>query len=170
MEAIRPKQFDDSRLRQHVFFEMSAYGEEIAKEFRKTTVGWRKDKPKFKPKLNTRTDRNTIEVTVGTDNPVWNYIDKGVSGHMIYPTKPRISGTAGTYDARTMPGTLRSDPAGGVKVLDGNYFNLNHAFFWTGIELRNFSQQITEEFSTGRRSMQARFQAIIDKHAPTVWK
>ena len=169
MEAIRPREFDAAKLRFPVFVEMSKYGEEIAAEYRKTTTAWKSKRPTFKAKLNTKKSAEIIEISVYTDDNVYKWVDQGVDGHMIIPRKARISGTAGTYLPETMPGTLNVNALGGVKILDGNYFNLNHEFYWTGIRARDFTGQIGEIIAS-RESMQSRFQAVIDKHAPACYK
>lgn len=170
LEVLRAKELDLDKIRPYLLGELRKHGEQIAKEFNKTTVGWKKRRPKFEIKLSTSKFEKYMSVSVFTENEIWNYIDKGVEGHDIIPRKARVSGTAGTYISLSLPGTLTINPSGGRKVLDGNYFNLNHQFYWTGIKAREFSTQIAEKQASDPSKLQRNFQAVFSAHANKLWK
>ena len=171
MEAIRPREFDATKLRGPIFFEMSKYGEEIAAEYRKTTTAWKSKRPVFKAKLNTKKSAEIIEISVYTDDNVYKWVDQGVDAHSIVPNPNVRIAPVETYTAQSMPGTLSINSAGGTRTFAGTFFNPNklRIFWWTGIEARNFTGQIAEVVAS-RESMQSRFQAVIDKHAPACYK
>ena len=145
-EAVRAPEFDDKFYRAPLFFAMSTFGKRAVKEFDDVASFWHSNRPKFQAKLNTgASGGDHIWVDIVTENPVFFYVDRGVPGHLIYPRKDRVSGTAGTYIPGSLPGTLSVDPVGGRKVLDGYYLNLNQIIDWPGIVARNWSDQIEQK-------------------------
>jgi hypothetical protein len=167
--AIRPPQFDDSAIRLAFLSEMRLFGEDVKRDYNSIGRMWHSSRPKFEIRLETRASEG-IAVTVGTDNAVFGYLDKGVEGHLIIPRKGKVSGVAGTYIPGSMPGTLSVNPSGGQKVMDGNYLNLNQVIDWPGIEARGWSGLLAEKYSTGPSSLHARMQSAVNRAAEKVWR
>jgi len=169
-EAIRPPQFNSQFYRKNLVFEMGAFGREAVKEFSKVTKFFKSNRPKFSYNLNTIAEgRTRVEVSVSTDNPLFFWLDQGVPAHDIIPRKRFISGTSGTYHSASLPGTLSTDPAGGTKIIDGRYLNLNWVVPWSGIRAREWTRLIREKMES-EYSLADRLQTALNKSAGECWK
>jgi hypothetical protein len=169
-EVIRPGEFDDKFARLPLIRAMGDFGDIVISKYNRVVKFWHSNTPKFSYKLNTTKTSPTISVTVTTDNPVFGYLDQGVAAHPIYPTKAQVSGTAGTYVAGSLPGTMSSSAIGGYKPMNDNrYLNLNWVVPWPGIEARRWSQQIAEEVKMGG-ILTDMLQEALNKSAAGAWK
>ena len=166
-EEIKPPEIDDQFYRPFLLGAMRKTGNEAVKLYRKTVEGW-KTKPKFTAKLKTTGD--TLTVTVYTDNPIYSYVDAGTKGHIIIPRKAKVSGTSGTYQAGSLPGTMRSSQ--GKKIIGQGYLNLNWPVPWPGIKAREYTRQISEILTDEQRSENFRnnLQEALNKASASFWK
>ena len=167
-EEIRPRAFDSSFFRLPLLHEMDKLADEALVEFRNVVKFWHSDMPTFERKLTTKAKNDFVYVDIVTDNPAFDWLDKGVKGHLIYPRKDRVSGTSGTYKAGSLPGTLQVNPNGGNKVIDGNYLNLNQVIDWPGIQARNWSTLIKDKVE-GKGFLHQRFQEVLNRSAAGAW-
>lgn len=168
-EEIRPSEFDDQFYRKDLVFAQLNFGNAVVAEYKKVVKFWHSNTPVFTVHSSTIAgDRDKISVEVSTDNPVFYYVDRGVSSHVIIPRKARVSGTYGTYRAGSTPGTLSTNSGGGIKPGgDNRYLNLNWPVPWPGIQARGWSELIrakmTPEFSV-------RMQEALNKSTANAWK
>lgn len=177
IEVIRPKEFDLSNMRLNLLHEMSAFGDEVIKEYKKTTSYWIANRPEFIKTLDTGgKGGETVVVTISTNSKIYEFLDKGTRAHLENP-KPvgserdgNVIGTWGTFRAGSTPGVLDTakTPAGVGKIpVPGRYLSLNttesrSSIPHPGFRARKFSELISEKMTGGSR-LQERFQSVLDK-------
>lgn len=165
-DAVRAKQFDDRAVRFELIKVMGEFGNDLIKEYHKTTETWTRH-PRFYRNLSTIAESKTkIEVWVHTPDVVWNAIDQGVPPRELPAQKEGKSGTWGTFSAKTIPGVLTSLPGGKVHT-PGKYFSLNWNIPWSGIEARNWSELIKQE---NELELEERIQIALNHSATNCWK
>lgn len=109
--------------------------------YRQTTKTWT-NKPDFRS--TTRTTSNTIVVAVGTDDPIYGYVDRGTKAHEIVPKQPGYPlRFRSQYQAKTMPGVIGSN-AGGAS---GSWVRAMRVWH-PGTKARAFSAMIFRQVQT----------------------
>jgi len=98
-------------VRQRVMKQVSrTAGREALRRYRRTVISWSR-KPHFEDVYETTPDSATV--LVGTDDPIYGYVDRGTRPHIIepigegYPLRFQSG-----YRAKTMPGFLGSGQGG----------------------------------------------------------
>lgn len=136
-KVIKPKKLNRDALRLKLLSAMHESEREILKDFQKTTRTWKR-KPKFETQVGTK---GGPTVLVGTDNPIYKYVDEGTKPHKIprRPGKPLFFqwGGKGSYHAKTRPRVIDSSagfPTGPFRV----FKSVNHP----GTKARNFADEI----------------------------
>lgn len=138
-KPIKPKKFRDDVYRKEILFAAGKIAKEIKKDFEKTVKSWN-TKPKFE--IIIAVGPNSIDVLVGTDDEVYNYVDLGTKEHIIQPKKP--GGTLAfksQYKPKTIPNVIgsRSGGASGDTVFAKWVIH-------PGTKARNFSKTITKNW------------------------
>lgn len=141
--VIVVKEIKPSRLDSSIFmaaFETAARvaAEEIAKDFEATTRTWSK-KPSFQRLVSV--GPASIDVLVGTDDPIYGYVDEGTRPHVIVPVHAKRLIFQAGYKAKTTPGVIGSQGGGpfGKQVAA---LIVRHP----GTEARNFSKTIQKKW------------------------
>lgn len=89
---------------------------ELLRRYRRSTASW-----SHKPVFEVLTDSTDTTMTLigGTDDPIWNMLDRGTKRHIIRPRPENKSGVLafqwggpGSYRAKTRPNSLDSGPGG----------------------------------------------------------
>lgn len=125
-----------------VLTEAAKVGErEIMARFQRTVETW-EHKPVFEAIREVRGDEVTL--LVGTDDPVYGYVDAGTRPHRIeprgnYPLRFQWGGP-GSYRPKTMPGQLASTQGGPTGPMVA-FWSVNHP----GTQPRRFTEQIHRE-------------------------
>lgn len=86
---------------------------EALREFRRTTSTW-KSKPVFESLVEIGAKELTL--MVGTDDPIYGYVDRGTRAHAIRPRGNYPLRFRAGYTAKTKPGFLRSFAGGTHKA------------------------------------------------------
>ena len=128
---------------------MRQAAEEVRKDFEQTVAGW------DNPAEFTITGGSDGSFTVGTDDRVWEYVDKGTPPHVISPKhgKVLVFGVGGR--PKTTPGRLRS--GGGSK---GNIVVIRPWVNHPGTKPRDFTALIMKRW---RRGVQPFIRAAIEE-------
>jgi hypothetical protein len=168
-EEVRPAEFDQNFYRLDLLHAMDDWAKDAIKILEGTTEYWKEPKPVFAKHLSTGGKSSSmIVIDVSTDDPVYNYLNYGVEAHDIIPRKREKSGTAGTFKASSMPGTLKVSQGGKGT---GFYLNLNWVIPWPGIKAREFYQQTADQLEEGAETnLQFRMQQALDKAATRAYK
>ena len=121
--AILTKEIKPARLnliealRKEVDLELYFEGQAILKEFEKTVRTW-KHKPNFE--IVTEVGRGEVSVLVGTDDPIYGYVDEGTRPHRIVPKSTNRRGLLffrSGYRAKTRPRVIGSGMGGAFGTL-----------------------------------------------------
>ena len=137
-KVIKPKRLNKDAMRLALLTALHASGSEIFKDFQKTTKTWKR-KPKFVTQIGIK---GGPTVLVGTDDPIYKYVDEGTKPHKI-PRRPGGKplyfqwGGKGSYHAKTRPRMIDSwagFPAGPFRV----FKSVQHP----GTKARNFADEI----------------------------
>lgn len=118
---------------------------ELVRRYRRTSATWQ-HKPDFD--ILTEISGTTITVLGGTDDSVWNMLDRGTRPHIIRPKSPtgvlRFTwGGPGSYKAKTIPNSLTSRGGGATGVTIFRRW-VKHP----GTRARNWSKIIRKELDT----------------------
>ncbi len=82
-ESIVPPEMDIDQYRLEYLNELRKEGRKIKREYEKTTKTWRR-KPVFETLIGlTRKGGGEASVLVGTDHPIYGYVDEGTDPHPI---------------------------------------------------------------------------------------
>ena len=83
---------------------------EAMRRYQRTTSSW-----DHRPQFESATDytATTVSALIGTDDPIYRYVDRGTKAHTIAPKGPGypLRFRSG-YQAKTRPGVLGSGPGG----------------------------------------------------------
>lgn len=123
---------------------------ETLREFRRTTTTW-KHKPKFESMQEIT--GNTLDLIVGTDDAIYNYVDQGTRPHIIRKRGNRPLLFRLGYRAKTTPGIIGSKAGGPY----GDVMRMREVHH-PGTRARNFGEMI-------QRYMGVKAHDIIGKKA-----
>lgn len=82
---------------------------EMLRDFRRTTDTWQ-HKPEFQSMVDV--SGANVTVLVGTDDPIYKFVDQGTRAHIIEPKRARALAFQGRYTPKTMPRVLASVAGG----------------------------------------------------------
>jgi hypothetical protein len=135
MKAINPKKLKEDAFRLEFLTMMHEMERGIKKDFQKTTKTW-----------NTKVEFTSIislkggpSVLVGTDNEIYNMVDKGTKAHVIAPKTKKYLAYQVQFVSKSLPGVISSRPGG----KSGKYTYrgvVNHP----GFAARDFEKTITK--------------------------
>lgn len=132
---IKPKGklFDIGRIERAVRDAMAEAGEEAIALYEQCTSTWERQ-PVFEAVVV------SDGVIVGTDDPIFQYVDEGTAPHPILPKAGRVLRFRGGYSAKTSPGQLGS---GGGGASGGVVFTrrVNHP----GTKARDFTALVQQQ-------------------------
>lgn len=136
---------------------VKAKADEVANEmlldFELTTWTWT-HKVKFRKIVHK--GRDSVEALVGTDDPIYKYVDEGTRPHMIYPKKAKALHFKGTYKSKTLPGVMVARP-GGASGKDVFAKAVKHP----GTKARKFSQKLSKEWE---KKLAGRLDTVIKRY------
>ncbi len=126
-------------VRQRVMRQIAQLAErEALRRYRRTTRTW-SHQPEFTAMRESTGD--SLAVLVGTDDPVYGYVDKGTKPHEITPKRPGYPlRFRGNYQAKTAVGVLNSGPGGA----SGDTVRAMRVWH-PGTKARQFSEMIFQE-------------------------
>lgn len=136
VKAIKPKKLRTQPFRREIQKALKAEAEKLKREFRKTTKTWRR-KPKFTQLAPVRGVEHTGEaaVLVGTDDPIYRYLDQG--------TRIRWAVMSRDWQSKTSPRMIGSRPGRGRVVIAGKRAMLKRGIRpRPGIKAREFAKTI----------------------------
>jgi hypothetical protein len=137
-EGILAKPIDFQGVRIFLLGGVRKFGEDVSKDFDKTTEHW-SSHPKFE--AHPKSSRDEISVEVYTNDVVWNAIDQGTPGRVIKVSPPRFAGI-NLYAAGSLPGTLQTGRPASVNI---GVFWADKDINWPGIEARKWSELIKQK-------------------------
>jgi len=159
MKAIRPGRLNIETIMQEIEAQLQLEGKYIESEFEKTTATWT-NRPAFE--TLTDTTGGNLAVLVGTDDPIYRYVDEGTRPHRIVPKSSNRSGRLffqSGYVAKTSPGVIGSRAGGKF----GNVV-VARAVNHPGTKARGFSKQIEAKTRNRfKRNMQAAMKRGAEK-------
>lgn len=138
MKAIKPKGINEKAMLAELTAEMKSIQDGIYKDFEATTKTW-DNKPTFERELQTTPNR--IRAYVWTVNEIYGYVSGGTKPHRIMPKRGKVLRFAGTYRAKTSPGTIGSS-SGGSSGADVFSRGVKHP----GTKARNFPEAIEKKW------------------------
>jgi hypothetical protein len=105
--AIKPnaKKVDFTRFSAAAKLGLKDAGDAALEDFRKTTATWSKQ-----PDFTTKEQKDGV--LIGTDNDVWNMLDKGTRAHRIIARRGKRLRFSGGFRAKTRPGFIGSQSGG----------------------------------------------------------
>lgn len=110
-KSIKPAKLRDDKMRLELLTAMNEIGEGVKKDFERTTKTWN-HKVKFVIVKAIPTNLGRVEILVGTDDPIYRYVNEGTKEHIILPKKATRLRFKGTYTAKTQPGVIDARPGG----------------------------------------------------------
>lgn len=143
-KAIKPKRLREKEMRLTLLNAMRKAGTQVRKEFERTTKTW-EHKPKFVEIISLTGPGPTI--LVGTDDKVYQWVDKGTKPHEIWAGAYTGKSAAkalrfqGTYTAKTVPGVIDARNGGSSGDVIVRPF-VHHP----GTEARGFDEKIQKEW------------------------
>ncbi|MDD5245619.1 MAG: hypothetical protein PHU49_16545 [Syntrophorhabdaceae bacterium] len=151
-------------LRKAIHDTMKTVEREAMRDFRRPTSSWHHH-PKFESLTEER--GNGFTLIVGTDDAVYNMLDKGTPPHKITPKGPGYPlaftwGGPGSYHAQTQPNSLDSWGRGGTGAQGGARFfmSVNHP----GTKKRGWSKLVFKSATARARNLlEDKIAAIIQK-------
>ena len=147
-KAIKPKKLNDREMRKVYLDAIRDFGDEMVKEFHKTTATW-EHKPKFEKLF--QLSQGQAGVFVGTDDEIYGYVNDGTKDHWVEPVNASALAFNALYSAKTSPGRIGSSPGGPMGPV---VFSKGHEV--SGIEPRNFDEDI-------QKQMQPRFKRKMEQ-------
>ncbi len=144
LRAIVPKRSIKSKdVEKAVIAAVNSSLEVIERDFKRTTRTW-EHKVEF-TLIKASMSGAGLEGAVGTDDDVFNFVDKGTKAHLIVPrTAEALAFQAGKYAPKTSPNVIGSHAGGSSGgIIYASY--VDHP----GIEARNF----TDEIASRRQGM-----------------
>lgn len=134
VKVLKPKALKQKEMRLELLNGLRAAAKAVEKDYKLTTATW-EHKPTFETVIALGSTK--AEFLVGTDDPIYRYVDEGTKPHLILPKKAtRLHFFAGG-SAKTKPGVIGS--SSGSK---GNREVFSKGVFHPGTKARNFSKLI----------------------------
>lgn len=154
LKAIVPKRLILSKsILKEVTAAVNSSLDVMQRDFARTTKSW-DHKVTFEVNKAAMSGRS-LEGSVGTDDDVFNWVDKGTRPHEIYPIAAEVLRFQGGYQSKTTPGVIGSHQGG-----SSGMFIYAESVHHPGIAARNF----TDEIARRRRGMlESRISAAILK-------
>jgi len=142
-EAIVPKQFDTTIFGKSLKKTLKNLAKQALADFELTTENW-KEQVEFKIDGPTERGKDWI-VSVGTDNMIWGWVDRGTEEHEIVARKSKdgllhFQPTPAVIGTRTRPGSLHSG-----QIRRGAWATARSVIH-PGIIARNFSTMVGQKF------------------------
>lgn len=137
-KAIQPELYDVRAYYSELKKAANQIGFGMLRDFQKTTRGWETVVEFY---IRATVTQSIAEVTVGTDNEIYGYVEKGTRPHVISPVRAKVLRFQSGYRPATTPGRLRSRTArhSGDLVFARR---VQHP----GTEARNFSQIVADRW------------------------
>lgn len=130
IRAIKPATaFKSSVFREELLAAAKEIEKQAMEDFKRTTATW-KHKPKFSAKIDSGASVGGVRIQIATDDPAYNYIDKG--------TKVRYATMSNDWKSKTEPDVIQSFPGQGRKLF------VNKKYPRPGIKARNFTKIISK--------------------------
>lgn len=139
IKPIKPERLRVEAIKQVIEAEANLIANDMLLDFELTTWTW-KHQPKFQKIVQVGPD--DIEILVGTDDQIYQYLDDGTRKNYPIPKNPATSKTLrfqGTYTAKTVPGVI-SAKSGGAS----GPFTYRKQVIHPGIKARKFSKTIAK--------------------------
>lgn len=112
MRAIKPgKPFQSSVFREEALAAAKTAEKGMLADFKKTVATWN-DKPTFSAKVDQGAAVGGVRIQIGTDDPVYGYVDEGTKPHLIKAKKGALAFRGGKYRAKTRPRVIGSTSGG----------------------------------------------------------
>lgn len=111
IKAIKPKKLRVDKMRLELLTEMNAIGSDIQKDFEKTTKTW-DHKVKFEIVKSIPTNLGRVEIFVGTNDRIYQYVDEGTREHIIQPKGDYPLEFRSRYKRKTTPNVIGSKQGG----------------------------------------------------------
>jgi hypothetical protein len=113
MRAIKPgKPFQSSVFREEALAAAKTAKAGMLADFKKTVATWN-DKPTFSSKVDQGAAVGGVRIQIGTDDPVYGFVDEGTKPHIIRPKHGKILAfKGGKYRAKTKPRVIGSTSGG----------------------------------------------------------
>jgi hypothetical protein len=135
IKPIIPKELlgDPGKIKRVLQNAMKMSGEAVRVDFEVTTQTWNKQ-PKFEVKASWK------QVTVGTNDWLYNLLDKGTPARIIRPVNAKALRFPGKWRAKTVPGQIRSRKGSSSGVRFAKF--VRHP----GIAARDFDETIAKKW------------------------
>jgi len=151
VKEIKPERFKDKAFRDAIMKQADRYGDELLRDFEKTTETWEHD-VKFEKLVDYRP--RGPEVFVGTDDEIYGYVNDGTRPHPIFPVRARALrfqwGGKGSYRPKTAPRVIGSKAGGPTGPIVHRPY-VQHP----GTEARHFDEEIEKQHGPKfRRAME----------------
>lgn len=134
VKILKPQTLKQKEMRLELLNGLRAAAKAVEKDYKATTATW-EHKVEFETVI--ALDKTKAEFLVGTDDPIYNYVDKGTKPHIIRPKKAKVLRFQSGYSSKTKPNVIGST-AGGASGDIVFASVVNHP----GTEARNFSKVI----------------------------
>lgn len=108
-KSIKPARFRSEAFRQHITTAANQVANGIEADFRATTATW-EHKPAFEKIVDTVA--SPVQILVGTDDPIYAFVDMGTRPHAIFPRNAKVLAFPSAYSAKTSPGVIGSSGGG----------------------------------------------------------
>jgi len=138
-KPIKPGKFNDKVFYREFEIAAKQTGKDIKKDFEKTVKTWDR---KVKFEMLVSIGPNSIDVLVGTDDEIYQYVDFGTKEHIIMPKKPGgVLAFKSKYKPKTIPNLIgsRSGGSSGDTVFAKWVIH-------PGTQARNFSKVIAKKW------------------------
>lgn len=135
VKAIKPKRLRTEPFKREIKKALQAEAKQLKREFGKTVRTWRR-KPKFEQLASTRPEETgEASVLVGTDDPIYRYLDEG--------TRIRWAVMSKDWKSKTRPRVIGSSAGQGRVVIAGKRAMLRRGIRpRPGIKAREFAKTI----------------------------
>lgn len=161
--AIRPRKlpvYDVEQFRRALEDGLADTAQQVIADYGKTVSTW-EHKPEFSVLGSTgfRIGRTVMEITVGTEDEIYGYVDLGTKKHLIRPRRARVLAFGVGGSPKTRPNRLlaQTGSAGTIRA----FAQVVHH---PGTKARNFSKMIQKKHQQ-RNTLGKAIQSRIDKLA-----
>lgn len=161
-KSIKPGKLKNDKMRLELLTAMNEIGDGIKKDFERTTKTW-KHKVKFTIVKAIPTNLGRVEILVGSDDPIYRYVNEGTQAHVILPKNATRLRFPSTYTAKTVPGVIDARQGGP----SGNDV-FSKGVIHPGTKARNFDDAIAKNWQKRmkRRMEEAMRRAVqVSGHA-----
>lgn len=134
LKVLKPQTLKQKEMRLELLNGLRAAARAVEKDYKATVSTWNK-KPKFETVI--ALGKTKAEFLVGTDDPIYRYVDEGTKPHIIRPRRAKVLRFSSGYTPKTQPNVIGSS-AGGASGSEVFSAVVNHP----GTEPRNFSKVI----------------------------